>query len=992
MDEYQHGSSFMGGIAGVGGGSSGSAAGGVAGSLGGSTSSSSGSRDVTGSTIQKLSDNITQVSSSMRELQSTVVVHSIQSEKEAIETRTVVNYNHSHALTILYYEVLRHFRVVTEFTGRRPVVLVLIKTEGFDGDDKTVSETIRDNRGPLSAALLDPHLAAGFDATERIEQRLQLALALPPTPPVPSPPVPPLAPGDRDFIFFTFEMHTGGFSTDDWINHSKRIEITASLLRDGPVVELMDQGGVAVLNQRGSFRQADSTNTFTALPKGDPSVRWSTIKGIQCVIRPLGGDDVKVSFVSVKVTAIDTGDVGEVLVDQSYAAGNFIVMSEGGPLLLPTRRPPPPPPPTAPAQDILQDDADHNRLIGHLKAHAIYYSRAIYLGGNAVERAAEMEAIKLADGASVLEKIENRPIEIVGNYLAYPCTDPTWNALVMAKFDSNPDAQSAPPVAPLDERLVTLPTRGVFAEAKLGHCNASELIDNTRFWDWQQSPIPHFAPEIAPTVPVTPQPSQSNLSPTPFPSSIVNIVNPPNAPDPTGLSAAMSVLGTPNLFRDMSGRPEVAAILQNLADNAEKIAASTMVGKAGQSGSGGSSTGGTRGTGGGGSVVGGPRATATQPSATNRDLQDFGSVLGRAQSQGLIGPGAAQQAYANVLAAATGQPTGDALSSADLPSGEFIPFVDAKRLDPAVAAVLSGFMSAPLDSWRYMIARFALAELSANRLIGIVSAAQANDIRQKFIDAASDPQPSGEAAAKLFDDSIAIGSSIGVTIGASAKNGGRTAYILLSAAGLDGTARITRGATGGSVTVSLLETLVHELAHVRNQSNQQILLAFPDTAAAIYVDPTFAAAQTAANSGDPQSATVQVLRRFTEEMTARHVHWRVRTELGTTSTLNVSIEPAQLAVATLEYFTALNGIFASRANSYVQEINRRGIATQLNQIGMWLNVCSFYAFSDRPDQDGDSRQLFRSAATWSSQEAAKAIPLADIVEAQGLAPLLRDFV
>ena len=49
-----------------------------------------------------------------------------QAEHEAIETRTVVNYNHSHALTILYYEVLRHFRVVTEFVRRRPALLTNI--------------------------------------------------------------------------------------------------------------------------------------------------------------------------------------------------------------------------------------------------------------------------------------------------------------------------------------------------------------------------------------------------------------------------------------------------------------------------------------------------------------------------------------------------------------------------------------------------------------------------------------------------------------------------------------------------------------------------------------------------------------------------------------------------------------------------------------------------------------------------------------------------
>ena len=79
VHEYQHGSTFMAGLSGAYGGSGDGIAAGIAGSLGGGTSNSSGSRDVAATTVQRLSDNITQASSSMRELKSTVVVHSTQS-------------------------------------------------------------------------------------------------------------------------------------------------------------------------------------------------------------------------------------------------------------------------------------------------------------------------------------------------------------------------------------------------------------------------------------------------------------------------------------------------------------------------------------------------------------------------------------------------------------------------------------------------------------------------------------------------------------------------------------------------------------------------------------------------------------------------------------------------------------------------------------------------------------------------------------------------
>jgi hypothetical protein len=184
--------------------------------------------------------------------------------------------------------------------------------------------------------------------------------------------------------------------------------------------------------------------------------------------------------------------------------------------------------------------------------------------------------------------------------------------------------------------------------------------------------VPHLAPEIAPITAVTPQPVEPGLTPTGFPASLVNIVNPPSAPDPTGTASAMALLGASNIFRDMSGRAEVADILKNLADNAVKVAGGPAGGGRASSGSlggAGSAGGGSRG-GAGSGAVGGPRATPTQPSATNRDLQDLGQVLGQAQSSGLISPETAQQAY------------GTALQSALQPDG--LQTVDDRHVPPAV--------------------------------------------------------------------------------------------------------------------------------------------------------------------------------------------------------------------------------------------------------------------------------------------------------------------
>jgi len=619
---------------------------GLALSIGGSSSDSSGSRSVASNTVQKLSDNISQASSAMRELQSTVVVQSTQSEREAIETRTVVNYNHSHTLTVLYYEVLRHFRVVTELARRRPAVLVRLKTHWFDGTT-TVQEAL-EHRAALEAALLDTKFAGGFDSVERLNRlgkpwadftKPLPQLAAPP----PDPSFPPL------FHYFTFEMTTGGFHREQ-DNHKSSVEIRSTLLfEDGASVHLVNIDGGPVLTNFGAFSEADKVNKFTAVPQGVATVPGAKITGIRLAVGvfPTDGDTAKVSFSHIKLTAMDAaGPPGVLILDQPYENGHLIITNVndemGRVLVLPTLRPLPAPPPTYAAADVA-DHAKGMELLAHLTRHNGFYSRAILLGQNPVERASDLDGIKFPDGSTALDHLESRPLEVLGNYVAYPCSDGNWTRKVLDLLEPAEEALDMP----IEERLVTLPTRGVFAEAKLGHCNASEEIDNTRFWDWQQSPIPHMAPEIAPVQPVSPQPQQQNVSPTPFPASLVNIVNPPNAPDPTGMAAVLNLLGTSNIFRDMSGRAEVAQLLGKLSDNSITAAqaaseASRIQTKYGSNlqGLGGSGSSGI-----GSAGTGSPRAMPNQPSATNRDLQDLGHVLGRAQADNLITPNAAQSLF-----------------------------------------------------------------------------------------------------------------------------------------------------------------------------------------------------------------------------------------------------------------------------------------------------------------------------------------------------------
>ena len=154
----------------------------------------------------------------------------------------------------------------------------------------------------------------------------------------------------------------------------------------------------------------------------------------------------------------------------------------------------------------------------------------------------------------------------------------------------------------------------MFAEAKLGHCNASEEIDNTRFWKWDEHPVPHMAPDIEAIKAGQHLVKDLNLQPTPFPQSMLNIVNPPSAPDPQGMTAALTALATANIFRDMSGRAEVADLLKTLSDNSVAIAGVAQ--KAA--------------TGGGAKTGGGGAAGTASPGAAGSGAANGSSPLGTA--------------------------------------------------------------------------------------------------------------------------------------------------------------------------------------------------------------------------------------------------------------------------------------------------------------------------------------------------------------------------
>ena len=154
---------------------------------------------------------------------------------------------------------------------------------------------------------------------------------------------------------------------------------------------------------------------------------------------------------------------------------------------------------------------------------------------------------------------------ISGNYLAFRWNYPTEEArktwLDSAKLAEGDDAPGL-------KETVAIPSAGVFAEAVLGRSNAAEKLDITRFWNWQDSPIPILPPEISP-LSAGSRARDLEMQRRGFDQVAAQLAQFGSLPDPTGLRAAVDT-ATADIFRDMSAASDTLKATQQAIITAAK--------------------------------------------------------------------------------------------------------------------------------------------------------------------------------------------------------------------------------------------------------------------------------------------------------------------------------------------------------------------------------------------------------------------------------------
>ncbi len=500
IKEWQRGGSFTGGL---------SLAGTIkeitgAIGLGGGYFTSSGSRSVNAESVQRLADSITQAASSVRALRSSVVTQIFQREKDKVVTRTITNHNHCHSITVLYYEILRQYRVETSIKDIKQVLFLKINeiSEAFGNNDDLLFKWILSNWGLLRNYLLDPDLGKCFDVlTGESSDNEKLTN-----------------------IYVTLK-------TADIKNAGTDADVYLILQKDsGEIKEYsLDTEGA-------NDRERNSLDSYVIDTTQD-NIYPEEIKSIGLKFERKGEKPGwKPEY--IKITFSSTGkeffsyrkDFGE---DEWFISnGTYWFHSFKNPL-----------------KENIQDKKEcKKRLLEHFRENKYYYAKVVYMSKD--------PGYYFDKFPNLLGKINYFPVAMLSDYVGFVETD---------KKGKKPDFK--------EERYIALPVRGVFGETRLAHCNSCEEKDITRFWDWKESPCPEKAPEIT-GIKLGSRAKGLDLSNSEFPKSILNIVNPPQAPEPTGIAEALKILSKSDIFRDMSGKKEVSEIVNNLINTAKEIAKS----------------------------------------------------------------------------------------------------------------------------------------------------------------------------------------------------------------------------------------------------------------------------------------------------------------------------------------------------------------------------------------------------------------------------------
>jgi hypothetical protein len=527
-----------------------------------SYSTSSGHRDIGSTMQQNIIDRTQQHAHASRSRRASVVKEVSQSEHENVSTRVLANYNHMHALTIQYYEVVQVYRVEVAIVKADKVIFIPIALVDFTNDD-----TVRRFRDVLARQALTYEIHDALRNLDVIEitpdedvhfvplnnnlksytrevvftsRAVGMARAMNPSE----------VPGNSD-------VASSSAASVNMVAPQQRLSVVLPAIQQiNEKLWTVEQAShLSSLLGRMTLRP-DSTALY--LPT-DVTLEGAIVSGgdipLTVVFYKRQGGSVKEVSTS---SPLALSDVSRIAISGSSASNDIaatvtLTVNRNG-VRFPVDLPAVQIAKGTPGETrvaLVSPGGVNSNLKQHLNDNKLYYSQVVYRSLDSTQIALLLSgyALQVDDKmVPVSQLIEPRPIRYVGNYLAFTMNSDPQNDKVWAEWLQIRGIH----LGETGEDIIPLPSGGTFAEAVLGRFNCAEQLDITRFWNWQDSPIPLQPTEIA-AIQTGSRATQENVTPGQLSSPIVYIQQPTALPDPTGTAAVLSAIQNGNMFRDMSG-------------------------------------------------------------------------------------------------------------------------------------------------------------------------------------------------------------------------------------------------------------------------------------------------------------------------------------------------------------------------------------------------------------------------------------------------------
>jgi hypothetical protein len=414
-----------------------------------------------------INDRIQQASNTLRNTRSFAIAEVSQEEESTVRTRVLTNYNHSHTLTFQYFQVLRNFLLRTKMNSLRPAVFVPFKPLDFT-QDVVVKHAFALRRGLLDPTLerpLDKILGLVDDTTTATDTQAGS----------------------------TQTAANSSQPTDQQVVEFRVSAVAVGELEAGTVIP---STGISWIETELVVNEHEMTLSSVVGPEEDLTkyiakpqspIPLSSIYKIG--VQDRKGQATHWTFddftVEANVGTHDNPKWQGLFFKPTFDLhpGRRFIEQISTPTSVTGSAPPIAPSAATPEADI-------TRLIAHLNANRVYYTGVVIAGEDAGSRYMILSQYTDAAGNNLADIVDNTVAGIDGNYLGFALRG--LEHLPAAYRGTKTSWLGDPP----QERIITLPTPGVYAESQLGSCSASEIIDDRRFWDWQKSPIPDQAPDI----------------------------------------------------------------------------------------------------------------------------------------------------------------------------------------------------------------------------------------------------------------------------------------------------------------------------------------------------------------------------------------------------------------------------------------------------------------------------------------------------------------